>query len=74
MDDKGRDVPQDYAEAVKWYRKATEQGFAEARTRLGNMYFRGQNVPKDYVLAHMWFLSCSLAIHCTEKSKRKRTE
>jgi len=31
MYDKGQGVPQDYAEALKWYRKAAEQGFAEAQ-------------------------------------------
>jgi TPR repeat protein len=29
----GEGVPQDYAEAVKWYRKAAEQGNAENHCR-----------------------------------------
>ena len=28
----GKGVPEDYAEAVKWYRKAAEQGHATAQT------------------------------------------
>ena len=32
---KGEGVPQDYAEAVKWYRLAAEQGYAEHNTILG---------------------------------------
>jgi TPR repeat protein len=47
-------VPQDYAEAVRWYRKAAEQGLASAQFDLGLMYASGQGVPQDYVLAHMW--------------------
>ena len=38
----GRGVPQDYAEAVRWYRKAAEQGNATAQFSLGFMYDEGQ--------------------------------
>ena len=31
-------VPQDYAEAVKWYRLAADQGDAAAQNNLGFMY------------------------------------
>ena len=51
----GQGVPQDYAEAAKWYRKAAEQGRANAQNNLGVMYERGQGVPLDYAQAHMWF-------------------
>ena len=51
----GRGVPQDYAEAVKWYRKAAEQGDFASQFNLGNLYSNGRGVPQDYVLAHMWF-------------------
>ena len=37
----GQGVSQDYAEALKWYRKATEQGLAEAQLNLGLMYYNG---------------------------------
>jgi len=33
--DTGEGVPQDYAEAVKWYRLAAEQGYAAAQFNLG---------------------------------------
>jgi uncharacterized protein len=33
----GRGVARDYAEAVRWYRKAAEQGDADAQCDLGNM-------------------------------------
>jgi TPR repeat protein len=50
----GHGVPQDYAEAVKWYRLAADQGYALAQFTLGTMYGNGQGVPQDYVRAHMW--------------------
>jgi TPR repeat protein len=42
------------AEAMRWWRRAAEQGLAEAQTNLGNMYNNGEGVPQDSVLAHMW--------------------
>jgi TPR repeat protein len=56
----GKGVAQDYAEAVKWFRKAAEQGDAFAQARLGAMYILGQGVPQDYVMAHM-FLNLAAA-------------
>ena len=41
----GEGVPQDYKDAVKWYRKAAEQGHATAQLSLGLMYHYGQGVP-----------------------------
>ena len=55
MYSKGQGVPQDYGEAVRWYRKAAEQGRASAQNNLGLMYDTGQGVPQDYVAAHMWY-------------------
>jgi hypothetical protein len=51
----GHGVPQDYAEAAKWFRKAAEQGDADAQLNLGNMYSKGQGVPQDYVEAVKWY-------------------
>jgi TPR repeat protein len=48
-------VPQDYAEALKWYRVAAERGYANAQNNLGNLYAQGHGVMQDYVQAHMWF-------------------
>jgi TPR repeat protein len=70
MYDKGQGVPQDYAEAVKWYRKAAEQGNAkavksyrkaaeqgnaEAQFNLGLMYDKRQGVPQNYAEAAKWY-------------------
>ena len=51
----GRGVPQDDAEAVKWYRKAAEQGSASAQYNLGLLYGAGQGVPQDYAEAVKWY-------------------
>jgi outer membrane protein assembly factor BamB len=50
----GEGVPQDHAEAVRWYRLAADQGDARALNNLGAMYGTGAGVPQDYVQAHMW--------------------
>ena len=39
---RGQGVPQDYAEAVKWYRLAADQGDARAQNNLGVMYANGR--------------------------------
>ncbi len=52
--DLGWGVPQDYAEAVKWYRLAANQGDAEAQANLGRMYEFGQGVPQNYAEAMKW--------------------
>ena len=44
----------DYAEAVRWYRLAADQGMPTRRTTSAS-YANGEGVPQDYVDAHMWF-------------------
>jgi TPR repeat protein len=51
----GKGVPQDYKEAVMWWRLAAEQGIASAQTSLGIMYDNGQGVPQDYAQANKWY-------------------
>ena len=51
----GKDVPQDYAEAAKWYRKAAEAGDAKAQLFLADMYRDGKGVPKDLRQAEKWY-------------------
>jgi TPR repeat protein len=51
----GKGVPQDYAEAVHWYRKGADQGNAKAQYGLGFMYYEGKGVPQDYAEAARWF-------------------
>jgi Sel1 repeat len=37
----GHGVPQDYAEAVKWFRKAADQGYTGSQFQLGSLYSHG---------------------------------
>ena len=48
-------MTQDYAEAARWFRKAADQGLAEAQFNLGIMYDGGQGVAQDYAEAVRWF-------------------
>ena len=52
---KGLGVSEDYAEAVKWYRLAADQGYGYAQGNLGVMYHDGRGVPQDYGEAFAWF-------------------
>ena len=49
------DNAQDYHEAVRWYRKAAEQGDASAQTNLGFMYAEGHGVAQNYAEAVRWY-------------------
>ena len=51
----GQGVPQDDAEAARWYHLAAEQGNAQAQFLLGIIYGKGEGVTQNYVQAHMWF-------------------
>src|SRR5205823_3903659 len=51
----GQGVPQDYAEALRWYRKAADQGNANGQDGLAFMYSDGQGVPQDYAEALRWY-------------------
>ena len=55
MYDEGKGVLKDDKEAVKWYRKAADQGQARAQTSLGVMYSFGEGVPQDYKEAVKWY-------------------
>jgi TPR repeat protein len=62
---KGEGVPQDHAEALKWFRLAAAQGHAKAQYNLGAMYGNGQGVPQNYVQALKW-LTLAAATFPTE--------
>ena len=48
-------VAKDYQEALKWYRKAVDQGNSRAQYNLGLMYIYGLGVAKDRAEARKWF-------------------
>ena len=45
----------DYAEALAWYRRAAEQGFADSQLNIGLMYEYGLGVNKDLNIALSWY-------------------
>jgi TPR repeat protein len=51
----GRGVSEDPTTAVKWYRKAADQGYAKAQYGLGVLYETGLGVTQDDVQAAMWY-------------------
>ena len=55
MYEDGLVVAQDYAEAVKWYRRVAEWGVAEAQVNLGFMYAKGRGVLQDHAEAMKWY-------------------
>ena len=49
----------DHVEAVKWVRKAAEQGYASAQCNLGLMYEDGRGVEQSYEKAVEWYLKAA---------------
>lgn len=59
----GRNVPQDYYEAAKWFYRAATRGQGGAQYALGMLYNKGKGVRRDYVLSYMWLnLSAAQAV------------
>jgi hypothetical protein len=44
----GWGVRQDYREAMTWYRKAADRGYATAQSNIGWLYHNGWGVKQDY--------------------------
>ena len=55
MYDKGEGVGKNDAEAVKWYRRAADQGDATAQNNLGVMYDNGEGVAENDAEAVKWY-------------------
>ena len=49
------DNKKDYAEALKWFRKAAERNSPDAQYNLGNMFGQGNGVTKDEIEAAKWY-------------------
>ena len=48
-------LTEDDEEAVRWYRRAAEQGYAGAQSALGFLYAHGEGVPEDDIEAVRWY-------------------
>ena len=55
----GNGVEVDLAEAVRWFRKAAEQGMPQAQFNLGLCLSRGAGVAKNEVEGAMWLNSAA---------------
>ena len=55
----GKGVPQDFAEAARWFLKSADHGYVSAERNLGNMYAVGKGVKLDYVQAYKWLSLCA---------------
>jgi TPR repeat protein/tRNA A-37 threonylcarbamoyl transferase component Bud32 len=56
---KGAGLPQNYAEAVHWYRKSAELGCADGMVALGVVYSEGEGVAQDPGEAVQWYLKAA---------------
>jgi TPR repeat protein len=54
MYDLGQGVPQNFTEALKWYRLSAGQGNAAAQNNLGVMYLNGSGTAKNYFEGAKW--------------------
>ena len=67
-------MPEDYAEAARWYRKAAEQGHVAAQFMLGVMYAIGEGVPEDDIQAYAWIsLASAQGVENAKNSKERLT-
>lgn len=51
----GKGVPQDHAEAARWYGKSAEQGDPLAESGMGSLYLYGDGVTQDDAEAVRWY-------------------
>ncbi len=47
---------------MKWYRKAADQGYANAQGNVGLLYENGLGVPKNPIEAQKWFRMAVTAV------------
>jgi hypothetical protein len=70
----GRGVPQDYAKAALWFRRAACQGNVDAQMKISEAYYLGRGVPKDYVLAGWWMMKVATKRATAAEQKRSERE
>jgi TPR repeat protein len=59
MYEHGLGVKEDQTEAVYWYRKAAEQGDANAQFQMGKRYAEGKGVEANDVEAFNWYFKAA---------------
>jgi len=61
--DIGKEIPQDYEQAIYWYQKAAEQDNTDAIYNLGTLYYHGNGVDMDFYIASTWYHKAALLGH-----------
>jgi TPR repeat protein len=57
----GQGVEKDIAQAIHWYRLASEKGFSRAQANLAAIYLQGdEGTPVNYDEAHKWFAAAAV--------------
>jgi len=56
LDDNNHPTGGNRTGAIKWLRRAAQQGLPRAQVRLAEIYVHGPEAPADYVKAYAWFL------------------
>ena len=51
----GKGVPQDFKEALRWFKRAAKQGDADAEHAVGEIYEKGLGVTKNLKTAVKWY-------------------
>jgi putative methionine-R-sulfoxide reductase with GAF domain len=65
----GQGVPQDDAQAVRWFQRAADQGHVNSQATLGAYYWAGRGVPKDLSQAYFW---SAVALHQGDRDSESR--
>ena len=64
----GEGVPQNYAEAAKWFRRAAQQGHNDAKFVLALIYSLGRGVPQDNAESMKWLRNAAEHGHARAQS------
>ncbi|MEM7119664.1 MAG: tetratricopeptide repeat protein [Pseudomonadota bacterium] len=69
MHHQGEGVPQNFSQALNWYRTAADGGSAEAFFAMGQMYEKGQGSPQDFTRAFESYQGASNRDHMTARKR-----
>jgi uncharacterized protein len=67
-------LEKNHLEAMKWYRLAAKQGFAQAAFNIATMYYNGDGVASSLNTAYAWFLVAAAEGDLQAADAVKRTE
>jgi TPR repeat protein len=70
----GAKIPQDYKEAIRWYRLAADQGCADSQDQLGEMYISGKGSAQDYLEAARTHTHRGVRHHAGMQAPKKSQE